>query len=78
MARVWDADSHAAIAPPLRMDSSGRSLDFSPDGALVAVGSEAGTVRIWDLETGQSGVSALAQCRPDGVRPVQRGTAAVC
>lgn len=53
MVRVWDADSHAAILPPLRLDSSARSFDFSPDGTQVAVGSGAGTTRIWEVETGR-------------------------
>ncbi|MCP5524749.1 MAG: serine/threonine protein kinase [Verrucomicrobiales bacterium] len=52
LVRVWNADTHAAAAPPVTIGSPVRGVDFSPDGKLVAVGSEAGNVHVFELETG--------------------------
>jgi serine/threonine protein kinase/WD40 repeat protein len=56
-ARVWDAQTGAAITPPLVHNAPIRHGAFSPDGLLVATASGAdegeGSARLWDAVSGQ-------------------------
>ena len=46
--RIWSLDGAGCDELPARF--SGNSLRFSPNGQLLAIGSEAGTCRLWDLQ----------------------------
>lgn len=50
--RIWDTDSHALLAPVLRPNSRVRCFEVSPDGLHVALGTDAGAVEVWNIETG--------------------------
>jgi WD40 repeat protein len=51
---VRDADSHAAVLPTLKFAGSvARCWAFSPDGLHFAAGSDDGTARVWDFESGE-------------------------
>jgi WD40 repeat protein len=51
---VLDAESGRQVCPPLKGHTGAlSSLSFSPDGKRVATGGQAGTVKIWDVATGQ-------------------------
>ena len=42
------------VGTPVKVDGSYLfSVAFSPDGRLIAAGSDAGTVRVWDVATGR-------------------------
>lgn len=57
--RLWEADTGKPVrtipVPPLGewQDGGVYSLAFSPDGALLAAGCDADTVRFWDTATGE-------------------------
>lgn len=50
--RLWDVQTGQEQAVLTGHTGNIRCLDFSPDGALLASGSNDGTVRFWDTETG--------------------------
>jgi WD40 repeat protein len=52
VARVWDATSGQALAPPLRHAGPVVSVVFSPDGRRLLSASRDGTARVWDVESG--------------------------
>ena len=52
-ARVWDADTGEAVAPPLRHGHFVLKAAFSPDGRHVVTASHDRTARVWDAATGQ-------------------------
>jgi len=51
-ARVWDADSGAAVTGPLPHFDGVRHVTFSPDQKRLATASEDGTAAIWNLPSG--------------------------
>jgi WD40 repeat protein len=52
--RILDAQSGREISPPLKVITGGFSrLSFSPNGKRVASGGRDGTVKVWDVATGQ-------------------------
>jgi uncharacterized protein (TIGR03067 family) len=51
-ARVWDAETGAALTGPLRHGAGVAAVSFSPDGRRVVTGSRQGTARVWDAATG--------------------------
>ena len=50
--RILDAESGREVLPPLNSSMAIR-LEFSPDGTRLAAGHYGGTVKVWDLTTGQ-------------------------
>jgi hypothetical protein len=44
---LWDVVSGTALGPPIKPGGFG-AIEFSPDGALVAVGG-GGVVQVWDV-----------------------------
>ena len=49
--RLWDVATHRALGRPLGLRTEGiNDLDFSPDGALLAIGDSAGG-QVWDVAT---------------------------
>ncbi|MBL9129070.1 MAG: hypothetical protein JNL97_15580, partial [Verrucomicrobiales bacterium] len=53
LARVWDAETGAAVTPLLRHSRFVVDLAFSRDDRMVATASDDGTARVWDAEDGQ-------------------------
>jgi dipeptidyl aminopeptidase/acylaminoacyl peptidase len=51
-ARVWDAETGAALTDALRYGAGVAAASFSPDGRRVVTGSRQGTARVWDAATG--------------------------
>ena len=52
VARVWNRDSGAEIHQVAGLRGGGGPLAFSPDGKLLAAGTGAGMIGVWDAETG--------------------------
>jgi WD40 repeat protein len=51
---VWDRDTGESLCPAIKAHSTYiRSLDFSPDGTMLATGSLDHTTKLWDTETWQ-------------------------
>jgi WD40 repeat protein len=50
----WDRDTGESLTPAIKAHSTYiRSLDFSPDGKMLATGSKDHTVKLWNTETWQ-------------------------
>ena len=63
--RLWDIDKGAQTGPFLPLGGSAFHADFSPDNQRLAVASDDGLARIWDLtvgklEKGRHGDASLA------------------
>jgi WD40 repeat protein/serine/threonine protein kinase len=77
-ARVWDAHTGSASAPPLVHTGEVVCASFSPDGQWVVSASFDHTARVWDARTGRPISAPLAHARevlhaafsPDGRRVV--------
>lgn len=50
--RVWDIQNSAEWMPPLRHQAKINSVNYSPDGRQVVLGSADGRVRIWNVADG--------------------------
>ena len=50
-ARLWDADSGTSIATLTGAAGPVWSVAFSPDGTMLATGSDDGTAGLWDVAT---------------------------
>jgi WD40 repeat protein/tRNA A-37 threonylcarbamoyl transferase component Bud32/predicted esterase len=85
-ARVWEARTGEALAPPFKPGGFGRWLTFTPDSRrllTLAVVEGKGQLRAWDIATGQPAGPVLAAnaegwmtrlaVRPDGAVWVQTG-----
>src|SRR5262249_57242140 len=48
-ARVWGADTGAAVTPPLRHGDAVLHAAFSPDGRRIITSCKDGLARVWDL-----------------------------
>jgi WD40 repeat protein len=53
-ASVWDASTGQQLVTLKGHEAPVYSVDFSPDGTLLATGSDDQTARIWDVQTGKS------------------------
>jgi WD40 repeat protein len=51
-ARVWDAETGAAISPPIEAGGPIKTAAFSPDGSRIVTADEKGVVQLWDARTG--------------------------
>jgi WD40 repeat protein/serine/threonine protein kinase len=52
--RILDAETGREVSPPLKGHTGAApNLSFSPDGKRVATGDMDGTVKVWDVATGQ-------------------------
>ena len=73
---VFDSTSGERLLTLVGYDSASRSLDWSPDGAVILTGHEDGTARLWDTQsgvehatlTGHTGMVFDAAFSPDGSR----------
>ncbi|MEO2002677.1 MAG: AAA-like domain-containing protein [Candidatus Poribacteria bacterium] len=80
IAHQWHIGTWEPVAEPMRAESPGLTLTYSPDGHVVATGHRDGTVRLWDATTHarirtdweQSGSVQGLAFHPDGA------TLAVC
>lgn len=52
VARIWNSDSGAGICQVTGLRGGGGPLAFSPDGRLLAAGTGAGMIGVWDAGTG--------------------------
>jgi WD40 repeat protein len=50
---VLARDTHKSLLPSNGIDAAMRSWDWSPDGLFLTIGSDQGTVGIWNVETGE-------------------------
>lgn len=51
--KVWDLNRHEQIPPQRGHGAPGLRVRFSPNGAIIASGSEDRTVRLWNTKTGE-------------------------
>lgn len=52
--RIWDVDTGLPLGNPLTgLNERVNCLDFSPDGTLLAAGSNDGTIHVWNVKTGR-------------------------
>ncbi len=63
-ARLWDAETGQAIAPPLRHAQLVWKAAFSPDARLVVTASQDGTAQVWDARTGLPAAPVLTHQGP--------------
>jgi len=73
--QVWNADTGAAIGPPVTADDGAMlAMAFSPDGSRIVTGGADKAVRFWDARTGQpSGEPIALQDQVSDVAFTQRG-----
>jgi WD40 repeat protein len=64
LARVWDADSHQPLSPPMQEAGAVRFAAFGPDGRLVLTANANHEARVWDAETGRPVTKVFAVGRP--------------
>jgi WD40 repeat protein/serine/threonine protein kinase len=77
-ARIWDADTGAALGEPMRHENSIYSAQFSSDGKRVVTTSRDKTARVWNAVTGEPLSEPMrhedrvvfAQFSPDGTSVV--------
>ena len=50
---IWDLETGKPVGKPLLHSDTVQCVEFSPDGKVIATGSQDGYVRIWDAETGE-------------------------
>ena len=53
MAKLWDANTGAAITTLVGHTDSVASIGFNHDGTLVATGGLEGVVKVWKVDTGE-------------------------
>jgi WD40 repeat protein len=58
-ARVWDAETGAAITQPLPCEDEVQTVGLSPDGTLVWAAERGGLVRVWSVATGRECIDPL-------------------
>jgi WD40 repeat protein len=64
LARVWDADAHQPLSPPLEQAGVVRFAAFGPDGRLVLTANADHDARVWEAETGRPVTPVLAVGQP--------------
>jgi WD40 repeat protein len=57
--QLWSTTTGKKIGPPQLQQDGTTSAAFSPDGGLLATGTEAGTVRIWRVPSGEAGTPLM-------------------
>ena len=80
-ARVFDTETGAPIAPPVKVAGFARRAAFHPDGRLFGVIDSSGKAAIWDAETGErvfdipaeEGAIVAIRFSADGARLVTAG-----
>jgi WD40 repeat protein/tRNA A-37 threonylcarbamoyl transferase component Bud32 len=60
LARVWDADAHQPLSPPLEQAGAVRFAAFGPDGRLVLTANTDDVAHVWDAATGRLITGPLA------------------